>query len=244
PLRRLIRDQLTQSVLDRIALEHRKGRRLYISTTNLDTRRQVVWDMGAIACLPAPQGAELFCEVLVASCSVPGMFPPVAFAMPNGNGEYITELHADGGVTSPLFVPPTVFRAAEGNVPGGPVMPGGNGNVYAVVAGKLFPDAGHVKRCVLPILIATTEGLTYAQTRSELGNLYGRTTLAGMRFQFTALRQDVPVNVETLLSIDPEEMSKLYREGERAGMSGPAWEYGSPELYDPPIEYVRGKKWR
>ena len=32
----------------------------------------------------------------------------------------------------------------------------------------------------------------------------------------------------------------LRREGERDGLAGPAWEYGSPELYDPPAGYVRG----
>jgi predicted acylesterase/phospholipase RssA len=244
PLKRLIRSQITPELLDRVALEHRKGRRLYIGTTNLATRRRVVWDMGAIASTPG--GSDLFCDVLLASCSVPGMLPPVAFAVPGPDGQCVTELHVDGGVTSPIFVPSAVFRAAESNVPGGPVIPGANGNVYAVVAGKLYPDAKHVKRRVLPILIATTESLTYAHCRAELGNLYGRTQLAGMRFHLTALRQDLVVNAETLLSIDPDEMLKLYREGERVGVSGPAWEYGSPELYDPPVEYMRsaGHKWR
>jgi predicted acylesterase/phospholipase RssA len=245
PLRRLIHSQLQQSLLDRIALEHRKGRRLYVATTCLDTRRKVIWDMGAIACLPPPAGAELFADVLVASCAVPGMLPPVAFAMHDSEGRCVTELHVDGGVTSSIFVPAAVFRAAEGNVPGAPVLPGANGNVYAVVAGKLYPDARAVKRCVLPILVATTEALTFAQCRCELGNLYGRSLLAGMRFQFAALRQDMPINAETLLSIEPVEMSKLYDEGERVGASGPEWEYGSPDLYDPPVEYVRSHhKWR
>ncbi|HVL13878.1 MAG TPA: patatin-like phospholipase family protein, partial [Gemmata sp.] len=242
PLRRLVRSQVTQELLDRIAQEHRKGRRLYIGTTDLASRRRVVWDMGAIASLPPPTAGDLFCDVLVASCSVPGMLPPVAFSVPGPDGEPVTELHVDGGVTSPIFVPSNVFRAAEA---GTPAVPGANGNLYAVVAGKLYPDARRVKRLVLPVLISTTEALTFAHCRAELGNLYGRTQLAGMRFHMTALRQDAVVNAETLLSIDPVEMSKLYQEGERVGVLGPAWEYGSPELYDPPVEYVRSKhRWR
>jgi hypothetical protein len=173
------------------------------------------------------------------------MLPPVRFAVAGADGRCETQLHADGGVTAPVFVPAAVFRAAEGNIAGAPVMPGGNGNVYAVVAGKLYPDAEPVRRRVLPILRATTESVMFAHCRAELGNLYGRTQLAGMRFHLTALRQDVAVDAETLISIDPAEMAKLYREGERDGLAGPAWEYGSPELYDPPAGYVRGgRRWR
>jgi hypothetical protein len=113
-----------------------------------------------------------------------------------------------------------------------------------MISGKLYPEARTVRRWVLPILIATTETLTYAHCRAELGNLYGRSLLAGMRFHFTALRQDAPITPENPLKIKPAEMAGLYEEGERVGASGPAWEYGSPELYDPPIEYLRGRGWR
>jgi len=77
PLRNLIESQISQDLMEKIAAEHRKGRRLYVGTTNLDTRRLVVWDLGAIACRPCPDGCRLFRDVLLASCSVPGMMPPV-----------------------------------------------------------------------------------------------------------------------------------------------------------------------
>ena len=53
PLLRLIESNVTPDFVTRIAAEHRKGRRLYVGTTNLDTRRFVIWDLGAIACRPA-----------------------------------------------------------------------------------------------------------------------------------------------------------------------------------------------
>src|SRR5262245_23529226 len=79
PLRELIESQITPELMTRIAAEHRKGRRLYVGTTNLDTRRLVVWDLGAIACRPCPEGCHLFRDVLLASSAVPGMLPPVKF---------------------------------------------------------------------------------------------------------------------------------------------------------------------
>jgi predicted acylesterase/phospholipase RssA len=233
PLKNLIESQITPAVLARIAAEHRKGRRLYVGTTSLTTRRPVIWDMGAIATLP--DGAGLFRDVLLASCSVPGMLPPVMFAMPAADGCVANELHADGGVTTQLFVPPVVFRTVDGENPVVPAVPGVNGNVYALVSGKLYPDAAPVRRRVLPILGATTESLMYAHCRAELGQLYGTARLAGMRFHLASLSPEVEVNAETLMSIDPGEMQKLYREGERNGLAGPAWQYAPPDLASPPI---------
>jgi predicted acylesterase/phospholipase RssA len=232
PLRQLIESQITPELLARVATEHRKGRRLYVGTTNLKTRRLVVWDMGEIACLK--NGSGLFRDVLLASCSVPGMLPPVAFAVQSECGEWETELHADGGITSQIFVPSHVFRAVKG-----PAIDGANGNLYAIVAGKLYPDAGDVKPRVLPILGATTEAVMYAHCRVELANLYGQARLAGMRYQHASLRQDLPVNAETLISIDQGEMQKLYREGEQDGTNGPRWEYTPPDLCGPAPVYFK-----
>ncbi|CAH2398579.1 hypothetical protein MES5069_200079 [Mesorhizobium escarrei] len=53
PMRRMVEDFITQAVLQQVAAQHRKGRRLLVLTTNLDTQRAVVWNMGAIAKTPA-----------------------------------------------------------------------------------------------------------------------------------------------------------------------------------------------
>ncbi len=238
PLKRLIESQITGELLRRIAEEHAKGRRLYVATTNLSTRRLVIWDMGVIAGLP--NGAVLFRDVLLASCSVPGMFPPVPFVVTAEDGQPVTELHSDGGITAQIFVPSQVFRAAVGKVGDAPVVPGATGNLYAVVAGKLYADAAPVRQRVLPILGATTESLMYSNCRVELGNLHGQAVLAGMRFHLTSLRQDVVVNAETLISIDQEEMRKLYCEGEQDGTAGPAWQFAPPDLCSPAPVYVHG----
>ena len=229
PLRQLIESQVDQEMMDRIAAEHRKGRRLYVGTTNLETRRLVIWDMGAIACRPCPEGCRLFRDVLLASCSVPGMLPPVTFSVESG-GRTVSELHGDGGVASQVFVPSVVFRAAAAGTADGPVVPGAGGNLYAVVSGKLYPDANPVRRRVLPILGATTETIMYAHCRAELTSLYGQAKLAGMQYHLTSLRQDMPVNAETLMSIDQGEMTKLYAEGLKDGVDGPAWRYAPPDI--------------
>ena len=49
PLKKLIARFHPDDVLQAVAQEHAKGRRLYVMTTNLDVDRAVIWDLGAIA---------------------------------------------------------------------------------------------------------------------------------------------------------------------------------------------------
>jgi predicted acylesterase/phospholipase RssA len=54
-----------------------KGRKLFVVTTNLDTQRTVVWDMGKIAALGTPEALKLFRDVMAASASIPLVFLPI-----------------------------------------------------------------------------------------------------------------------------------------------------------------------
>lgn len=47
PLRKILSDAIDGSMLEKIAIEHNKGRRLFIGTTNLDAERPVIWNIGA-----------------------------------------------------------------------------------------------------------------------------------------------------------------------------------------------------
>lgn len=234
PLRRLIESEITPEFMNRIAAEHRKGRRLYIGTTNLDTRRLVIWDIGAIACRPCPEGCRLFRDVLLASCAVPGMFPPVRFEV-EVDGRKATELHADGGVTAQLFVPSHVFAGAAGQAGEGS---GGNGNLYVLVAGKLYSDASPVKAKVLPVLGATTTALLYSSCRTELANLYGLSRAAGLNYCLASLPQEFPVS-ESSVSFDPKMMSALFAEGAVRGADGPVWSPRPPTLSPGDEDYIR-----
>ena len=237
PLKQLLESEITPELMNLVAAEHRKGRRLYVGTTNLNTRRMVVWDMGAIACRPCPEACHLFRDVLLASSAVPGMLPPVRFEV-EVDGVKVTELHADGGITAQLFVPSPVFAAAaQGAIQdaGKPNAPLGNdpmppaGNLYVVVAGKLYPDASPVRPKVLPVLGATTSAILYAHCRADLSNLYGLSRAAGLKYHLTSLRQEFRT-VENSVDFDHKEMLKLFEEGVRQSSTGPAWMSGPPAL--------------
>src|SRR5512132_3198060 len=65
PLRRMISRNLDDETLRRIAEEYRKGRLLFILTTNLDQGRPVIWNIGSIASSNHPKARELIIEVLL-----------------------------------------------------------------------------------------------------------------------------------------------------------------------------------
>jgi predicted acylesterase/phospholipase RssA len=207
PLRRLIESGVTPEFVEEIAREHQKGRRLYIGTTRLETRKSVIWDIGAIACQGGPESRQLICDILVASAAVPGVFPPVAITV-EADGQKRTELHVDGGVTAPVFVPTNVLESAPQGA-----------DLFIVLAGKQFPDSDKVRARVLRVLSASGGALLRAHTRRDVSNLYHMSQLHGLRFHMVSLRQDFPVN-DSAIEFDPDTMNQL---------AGPIWNTTPPE---------------
>jgi len=54
PFRDMIDKYITDDMLNKVAAEYKKGRRLYILTTDLDRELPVIWDLGAIASSNSP----------------------------------------------------------------------------------------------------------------------------------------------------------------------------------------------
>ncbi|MDP2259906.1 MAG: patatin-like phospholipase family protein [Caulobacter sp.] len=104
-LEHLIDPFLKEDMLEAVAARHAQGRRLLVATTDLDSQRTVIWNMGEIASVGGPAALSLFRDVLVASASLPGLFPPKRIAVEH-EGVVYEEMHVDGGVATPLFVMP------------------------------------------------------------------------------------------------------------------------------------------
>jgi hypothetical protein len=102
PFKEMMAKYVDDKMLNEIAVEHAKGRRLYVLTTDLDREQPVVWDMGAIASSQAKNRLELFRQVLLASTSIPAVFPP-QFIDVVIDGKKRDEMHVDGGVFMQSF---------------------------------------------------------------------------------------------------------------------------------------------
>lgn len=227
PLRRRIKKEITADMLARVANEHREGRRLYVGTTNLDTQQLVVWDMGAIAAGDDPQKLELFQEVLLASCSVPGLLPPVPINV-TIDGKHYSELHADGSVGASLFLPSQLqsVKSRQSDPEGA-----GGTNVYVVIAGKLTPEPATVERRLFSVTDVSLRALIQSQMESDLQRVFLLTRLTGAKFHLASIPDDLSLKTSSM-SFDPKTMRQVFDSGRQFGRVSGQW-HGTPPGLDP-----------
>ena len=148
PLAKLIETYVDDAFIQQVARERIKGRMLLIGTTNLDTQRPVLWDMGRIAMSNNRDAAVLFRKILLASATLPGVFPPVRIQVRVGGKNY-DELHVDGGVTRQVFIAPSVLSFASHDQKA--ARPAPKPRLYVIRNGKFDPKWQSVGENVLSI---------------------------------------------------------------------------------------------
>ena len=120
-LRELVANYIDANFVAAVAAEYAKGRLLLIVTTNLDSQRTAIWDMGRIASLRTPEALNLFRDVVAASASLPVVFPPMLVTA-EANGRLFQEMHVDGGVTAPVLTLPEAFLLRDARLAARPAI--------------------------------------------------------------------------------------------------------------------------
>ena len=72
-LRELVARYVGPEIMAQVARENARGRKLLVVTTDLDTQRTAIWDMGKIAAVGTPEALKLFRDVMAASASIPSL---------------------------------------------------------------------------------------------------------------------------------------------------------------------------
>ncbi len=241
PLRKRIANEITPQVLKQIAEAHRDGRRLYVGTTDLDTKRLVVWDLGAIADGNDPNKLELFRDVLLASASVPGLLPPVEIDI-DVEGERHAELHVDGGVAASLFLQPAMLGMSASDPDEAKVRD--DLNVYVIVAGQLRLPRRRVQRKLSAVIEESVGGVLQSQMNGDLLKTYLLSRWAGATFALTAVPREMAEEFSPL-AFDPRSMQKLFDVGYKHAASKAGWQNAplslSPEEQIPPRGSVQFK---
>jgi len=219
PLAKMIDKRVTPELLAAIAAEHQKGRRLFILTTDLDAGRTVVWNMGAIAAHGGDAALKLFRQVLLASASVEGMFPPVYITV-EANGRQFQEMHADGGVKGPLFFGPEAYL-----MPGSPLKLPATG-LYVIVNGKLSTQFYVVSRTTAAILGRSIAVALTAGGRLQLALAGIAAQKAGIGFNLTYVADSFDQVGRGLF--DPKYMNALYDFGFAEGRGDNRFHQGLP----------------
>ena len=217
PLRDLIARHVDAGMLFAIAREYRKGRRLYVVTTNLDAQRTAIWDLGMIATSEDPGALEFFRNVLSASVSIPGVFSPMLIDV-EAEGRRFAEMHVDGGVTANLLVfPESVLASGAALFP-----PDARPKVHVIINGKLAPYFEVVKVSTLPIVTRSFETSVRANTRNTLLASYQLARSQRWEFNLASIDPDFPNSPS--MTFDPVYMEQLFEYGYQRGKSGTLWQ--------------------
>jgi hypothetical protein len=229
PAERLLQTEINDAFLADLRQAHAEGRRFFVGTMNLETKRLAIWDMGAIASSGRPDADDLVRKVLLASIAWPGFVPPVEFNV-EVNGHWYHEQHYDGGPAAMAFMrsgplakwPEQVGRAQSAWLPGS--------NLYVLACRKLYANPAPVPKRALPRLMSSVGAIFEALTRADIARLYAVCTLTGTPFHLLALPQDSPEESISVGDMYPKEPHILFDKGYQMGAAGPPWRLTPPEL--------------
>ncbi len=226
PLFELISRHVNAEFLARIAREYQeKGRLLLIGTTNLDARRGIVWNMGAIAASGDPKALDLFRKIMLASAAIPAAFPPVMIDV-EVNGKPYQEMHVDGGTQAQVFLyPPRMFDLIRQQ--GVNVAPRER-SVYIIRNARLDPDWAAVERSTLTIAGRAISSLIQTQGLGDLYRIYTTAQRDGLDYNLAYIGADF--NAEHKEDFDTAYMRALFDYGYQLGRKGYPWQKTPPGM--------------
>jgi hypothetical protein len=230
PLKETIAKRVTPKLLEDIAAEHQKGRRLLVLTTNLDSERFVVWNMGEIAAQGDENALKVFRDVLLASSSVPGMFQPTYITV-EANGRRFQEMHADGGVGAQFFIAPEslLTNGSDYQLPAT--------QLYILVNGKLTPEFAVNDRTTVAILGRSVSVAIKAAARTGIDRAYVAAKRSGVGFNLAYV--DPGFTQQSKGLFDRDYMQALYKRGFEHGKNGKPFFDQPPELSNRPAPAIQ-----
>ncbi len=224
PLKKLFLKSFNKKLLDQVAAEYAKGRRLYIGTTNLDTGQFVVWDMGAIASSNRSDKYQLFADIIYASSAMPIFLPP-QYMQVNIEGKSYYQMHVDGGIYAHVFMIGLLVNWKE------ILNFKHNANVnfdttLYVVANRKYRNRhmyDPVEQSPSSIISAYINVETDLLFDKSIYRLYTSSIKKGVKFRMISVPEDVNY-VDDATEFDPKKMTKLFNVGYKYGLKGIKWQ--------------------
>lgn len=214
PLRRLIDRYADDRLLAAVAAEAAKGRLLLIATTDFATGEPVIWDIGSVALHGGPEAKQLFRTILLASASVPGMFPPVRIRLRTADGVR-EETHVDGGVTMPFFIAPAPDDLPPARAGSQPTL------VRIVIDGRLrdFPHAANANALSI-FSRSISAGLSHMTRTTLEWSLYAGNR-RGIALEYAAIPAEYPLH--GAFNFNAQEQRALFQYAARCAETGRLW---------------------
>lgn len=224
PLKKLFRKNFDKAFLDKVAHEHKKGRRLYIGTTNIDTGQLIVWDMGAIASSSRSDKYERFSDIIYASTALPVYLPP-QYMKVDIEGEAYYQMHVDGGIYAQVFMIGLLVNWQE--VLNFKKSANRNFDVtlYTVANRKyrqrdLYKPVEQSPFSIIEAYVLTEMDLLFDRS---VYRLYSSCEKRGVKFRMAAIPEKMEEIIIKPTEFDPDKLIKLFNVGYNFGLHGIEW---------------------
>jgi predicted acylesterase/phospholipase RssA len=234
PLAELLKKLIDDQMIQEIAREHLKGRRLLVGTTQMDAQRLVIWNMGAIAASGDPRAPELFRKILLASASIPAAFPPQYITVEAG-GQKFEEMHSDGGVMAEVMLYENALKPFSMEQHLLNIAPRSR-KLYLIRNQQALPEWQYVKPQLKYIASRGIDSLLKSQGLGDLYRLY----VYAQRDEFDYNLAFIPADfqAEHTSEFDTAYMNKLFDLAYNLARSGYKW-HKYPPGFSPSTKATR-----
>jgi hypothetical protein len=220
PLSLVIAKYLDQPLLDAIAAEYQKGRLLMIGTTDLDSQRPVIWNIGAIAASGQPGALDLVRKIMRASAAIPGLFQPVLIDV-ELDGKKYQELHVDGGAIAQLFLYPPAVDLSQSGVRR-------ERYAYIIRNARLDPDYAMAERRTISLAGRAINTMLAVSGKNDVLRVYFIAQRDKVDYNLAFIGPDF--NVQKKEEFEQPYMRALYDYGYQQAKNGRAWHKVPPGM--------------
>ena len=210
-----------ENLMTKIALEHAKGRRLYVGTSDLDAQEFVIWDMGALASKGGIDSVKTFRKIILASCSFSSMLPPVFFQV-EANGRHYDEMHADGGVIGGIFYIHQLMEGAQ--------FKELRTRLYILNCCYMSPHSKQIEDNLTAIISRTIETNGSSKMAGDTYRIYAFAKERNWDYNLAYIPEDFQPNQKEMF--DRQEMRRLFKRGYDDAIVGYKWHKAPPGLME------------
>lgn len=216
PLRSLVDRNVTPALLRAVAAQAATGRLLLVATTDLDNGELTVWNMGAIAAQGGQPALRLFRQVLIASASIPGVFPPVLIPI-KASHEIFDEMNVDGSASSAFLFAPGIVSILPQEI-----KPLHGGTIYLVINGHLSMRRKTTSNRTTAILLRSVDTELASDSRARIKLVYSFALRQQMKLEVTAIPSSYRLG-GFMNALEPPKMKALFAYGERCATEHRVW---------------------
>jgi hypothetical protein len=212
PLADIIAKYADEKMFAAIAREYQEGRLLLVGTTDLDSQRPVIWNIGALAVSGKPEALQLFHRILRASAAIPGLFQPVMVDVELDGRKY-QEMHVDGGAIAQLFLYPPSLEAGR--------LMKRDRHAYIIRNARLDPDYAMAERRTIDIAGRAINTMLAASGHNDVLRTYFVSQRDGVDYNLAYIGSDF--TAEKTGEFNQAYMQALYQYGYQQAKTGREW---------------------